>query len=161
MHPKIYSKVLYYSLTSGWSFASRLNLWATHMQVICLYILEMLYHLNQGIIDVALPTQGTWCSDNYIGAFRLVDILFFFGMSRWSYICIYWLVDTNMRDHAYHHIPSLPSHHHMYQLFTLRHWQLFLKVAKCQYSFVPFLSARLFIFADFTYSILLMIIQFR
>ena len=61
---------------------------------------------------VAPPTQGTWRSNDYVNAVRLVDYGFFYGVGRGAvYIHIGW--STHMRDHARHHIPSSQSQHNI------------------------------------------------
>ena len=39
-------------------------------------------------LTVAPPTQGTWRSDDYVSAFRLVDAWLFYGVGRWTIIYI-------------------------------------------------------------------------
>ena len=89
--------------------------WASGLELHVLLPLFFLLYLY-----VAPPTQGTWRSNGYVNALRLVDYGFVHLWSGW-WSCLYthWVVDTNVRDHACHHNPVItnPTSH----LSTSRH----------------------------------------
>ncbi len=68
-------------------------------------------------ITVAPPTQGTWRSNDYVSAFRLVDALFFYGAGGGA-VYIHILGDRHKRAQ-----PCLTSHpHHIPITFPISHF---------------------------------------
>ena len=121
---------------------------------------------------MAPPTQGTWRSNDYVNALRLMDGYFFYGVSGRQNIYGTWITNTTVGYHKHarppcsivfrYHIPT--SHSQQYNpndswLNTSRHWQLFLKVGRCPYSPIPHLPISCF--TRFTHSVLLRLIRFR
>ena len=53
--------------------------------------------------SVAPPTQGTWRSNDYVSAVRLVDAWLFYGVGRWTIIYILGVRHKHVR-------PLSPSH---------------------------------------------------
>ena len=58
------------------------------------------------ILIVAPPTQGTWRSDDYVNAFRLVDYWLLLDSMKWAERVLYSLHDCD-RACSHHHKPNI------------------------------------------------------